>query len=66
MRTASLATIDYASKYREELLYNRYQAAATRSSVTEGTTVRVHHPQAHTGSDGPVELLRRMAFNACV
>ncbi|MGH7655977.1 MAG: M14 family zinc carboxypeptidase, partial [Gemmatimonadaceae bacterium] len=26
MRTASMAVLDYASKYREELLWNRYQA----------------------------------------
>ena len=64
MLTASVATLEYASKYKEDLLYNRYQAA-------RDTTMRYEHeppyayfvPQQQRDPVAPVELLRRLAFN---
>jgi hypothetical protein len=64
MITASLSVLDYASKYHEELLYNRYQAGRDRIRTYE------HEPpyayliaQQQHDRVAPVELLRRLAFN---
>jgi hypothetical protein len=64
MVTASLATLDYAAKYREDLLRNRYQAG--RDAIN-----RYRHeppyaymvPEAQRDPMAAVELLRRLAFN---
>ncbi|NUQ11910.1 MAG: hypothetical protein HUU26_06190, partial [Gemmatimonadaceae bacterium] len=63
MVTASMATLRYAARFREELLYNRYQS---------GRDAIAHHrrngpyawivPQAQRDPWAPVELLRRLAF----
>jgi len=64
MRTASLATLDYAAKYREELLFNRYQAGrnAIRRYTAEPPYAYVI-PQAQRDPGAAVEMLRRLAFN---
>ncbi len=64
MVTASLSVLDYAGKYRRELLFNRYQS--TRDTVKK---YRQEPPYAFfvpVGQRDPVaavEMLRRLAFN---
>ena len=63
MVTASMATLSYAAKYREELLYNRYQAG--RNTIAKYRTTAPYAyliPQAQHDPVAPVELLRRMAM----
>jgi hypothetical protein len=63
MVTASMATLAYATKYREELLYNRYQAG--RNTIRKYSTSAPYAyfiPQAQHDPVAPVELLRRMAM----
>lgn len=63
MVTASMATLRYAAKFREELLYNRYQAG--RNTIDQYRTSAPYAyivPQAQRDPIAPVELLRRMAF----
>src|SRR5687768_13313761 len=63
MVTASMATLSYAAKYREELLYNRYQAG--RNTIAKYRTSPPYAyivPQAQHDPVAPVELLRRTAF----
>ena len=64
MRTASLAVLDYATKYREELLYNRYQAGrnAIRRYRAEPPYAYIV-PQEQHDPGAAVEMLRRLAFN---
>ncbi|MDE3155636.1 MAG: hypothetical protein KGN76_11070 [Acidobacteriota bacterium] len=63
MVTASKSVVEYAAKYREELLYNRYQAG--RDTIAR---YRVEAPYAYLIPQdqrdpvAPVELLRRLAF----
>jgi hypothetical protein len=64
METASLAVLDYASKYREQLVYNRYQAG--RDAIrryTAGPPYAYIVPQEQRDPVAAVELLRRLAFN---
>jgi hypothetical protein len=63
MVTADLATLNYAAKFKDEVLYNRYQAGHNtiqqfRTSPPYAYIIaqNQHDPVA------PVELLRRMAF----
>ena len=63
MVTASLATLNYAAKFREEVLYNRYQAGRRtieqyRSSAPYAYII----PQTAHDPVAPAELLKRMAF----
>jgi len=64
MLTGSMATLDYAAKYREELLFNRYQSG--RDVIRK---YRERSPYAYFVSQdqrdpvAAVELLRRLAFN---
>ncbi|MFV1986872.1 MAG: M14 family zinc carboxypeptidase [Gemmatimonadota bacterium] len=64
MRVASLAVLDYAAKYREDVLYNRYQSG--RDVIAR---YRREPPFAYfvdrdqRDPVAPVELLRRLAFN---
>jgi hypothetical protein len=63
MVTASMATLGYAAKYREELLYNRYQAG--RNTIRKYSTSAPYAyfiPQSQHDPVAPVELLRRMAM----
>jgi hypothetical protein len=64
MRTASLATLDYAAKYREELLYNRYQAGrnAIKRYAAEPPYAYVI-PQLQRDPGTAADMLRRLAFN---
>ena len=64
MRTASMATLDYAAKYREELLFNRYQAGrnAIRRYASEPPYAYVI-PQVQRDPGTAAEMLRRLAFN---
>ncbi len=63
METASIATLDYAAKYREELLWNRYQAGrdAIRRYGKE-PPFAYFVPQAQRDPGAAVALLQRMAF----
>jgi len=63
MVTASLATLNYASKFREEILYNRYQAGRNtiqqyRNSPPYAYLIR----QAQYDPVAPAQLLERLAF----
>ena len=63
METASLATIEYASKYKDSLLMNRYRAG--RDQIALGATKPPHAyvvPQDQRDPVAAVELLRRLAF----
>jgi hypothetical protein len=63
MRTASLSVLDYAAKYRETLLFNRY--AAGRDQIARGRRDGPYGyivPQEQRDPVAPVELLRRLAF----
>jgi len=64
MQTASLAVLDYAAKYRESLLYNRY--AAGRDQIARGKVDPPYAyvvPQQQRDPVAAVELLRRLAFS---
>jgi hypothetical protein len=61
--TAAIATLEYAAKYKESLLYNRYQAG--RDQIARGRTAAPFAyviPQKQRDPVAPVELLRRLAF----
>lgn len=63
MVTASLATLNYAAKFRDEILYNRYQAARNtiqqyRNNPPFAYLIR----QAQHDPVAPAELLERLAF----
>jgi hypothetical protein len=62
--TAALATLEYAAKYKESLLYNRYQAG--RDQIVKGRKEAPYAyfiPQDQRDPAAPVELLRRLAFS---
>jgi hypothetical protein len=64
METASLAVLDYASKYREELLYNRYQAGRNAiARYRRDPPYAYLIPRAQRDPVAAAELLRRLAFN---
>jgi len=64
MVTASYYTLDYASKYREDLLYNRYQSGRDIIRKYEQEPPYAYFiPQEQRDPVAPVELLRRLAFN---
>ena len=63
METASLATIEYAAKYKDSVLMNRYRAG--RDQIALGSSKPPHAyivPQQQRDPVAPVELLRRLAF----
>ena len=63
METASLATIEYASKYKDSLLMNRYRAG--RDQIALGATKAPFAytvPKDQRDPVAAVELLRRLAF----
>ncbi len=64
MLTASQATLEYAARHKEELLFNRYQAGrdAIRRYETEPPYAYLV-PQEQRDPVAAVELLRRLAFN---
>ena len=64
MKTASVAVLDYAAKYREDVLYNRYQAgrdAIRRYQKQPPYAYLV--PQSQRDPGAAVALLQRLAFN---
>ncbi|QHV96924.1 M14 family metallopeptidase [Spirosoma endbachense] len=64
MQTASLATLDYAAKYGDVLLYNRYQAGRNTIKKYEQEPPYAYFiPQKQRDPVRPVELLRRLAFH---
>lgn len=64
MQTASIAALDYASKYKETLLFNKYQAAVTTIEKYQKEPPFAYIiPQKQRDPARPVELLRRLAFN---
>jgi Zinc carboxypeptidase len=63
MQTASLSVLDYASRYREALLFNRY--AAGRDQIARGrreAPFGYFIPREQRDPVAAVELLRRLAF----
>jgi len=63
MVTADIATLNYAAKFKDELLYNRYQSA--RNTINQFRTSAPYAyiiPQQQHDPVAPAELLRRMAF----
>ena len=64
MITASASVLDYAAKYKEELLYNRYQAGRDQIKKYERRPPYAYLiAQQQRDPVAPVELLRRLAFN---
>jgi hypothetical protein len=64
MRVASLAVLDYAAKYREDLLYNRYQSGSqVVDRYRAGPPYAYFVPREQPDPVAPVELLRRLAYN---
>jgi hypothetical protein len=64
MLTASMSVLDYASKYKEDLLYNRYQSGRDQIRRYEQNPPFAYViPQLQRDPVAPVELLRRLAFN---
>src|SRR4029079_12434401 len=63
METASLSVLEFASKYKESLLLDRYRAG--RDQIARGRKEAPYAyivPQAQRDPVAPVELLRRLAF----
>ncbi|WP_461131469.1 M14 family metallopeptidase [Spirosoma aerophilum] len=64
METASLATLDYAAKYSDVLLYNRYQSGRNTIKKYEQEPPYAYFiPQKQRDPARPAELLRRLAFH---
>ena len=63
METASLSVLEFASKYKDSLLLDRYKAGATRSrAARKRRRSRYVVPQEQRDPVAAVELLRRLAF----
>ena len=64
MLTASISVLDVAAKYREDLLYNRYQAGRDVIAQYTGSPPYGYFiPQDQADPVAAVEMLRRLAFN---
>ncbi len=64
MHVASLAVLDYAAKYREDLLYNRYQSGReVVARYRAGPPYAYFVPRDQRDPVAAVELLRRLAYN---
>lgn len=64
METASMAVLDFAAKYKTDLLYNRYQAGRDAIHRYSNEPPYAYFiPQDQRDPVAPVELLRRLAFN---
>ncbi len=63
MVIADLATLDYAARYKHDILFNRYKSAKnTIAQFASSAPYAYIIPQAQRDPVAPVELLRRMAF----
>ncbi|HUU34610.1 MAG TPA: M14 metallopeptidase family protein, partial [Vicinamibacterales bacterium] len=63
METASLSVIDWAARYKESLLLNRYKAGRQQiEKFRTGPPYAYVVPQQQRDPVAPVELLRRLAF----
>jgi hypothetical protein len=63
METASLATIEFAAKYKDSLLFNRYQAGRDQIALGKRKAPYAYViPQQQRDPVAAVELLRRIAF----
>ena len=64
METASLSVLEYAAKYKESLLYNRYQAGRDQIALgaEESAVSRTWCRSDQRDPVAAVELLRRLAF----
>lgn len=64
MKIGSLATLDYAAKYKEELLWNRYQAGRNAIARYKKEPPYAYIvPQSQRDPVAAAEMLRRLAFN---
>ena len=63
METASIAVLDYASRYREQVLLNRYRAGLWQiDKYSKAPPYAYLIPQQQRDPVAAVELLRRLAF----
>ncbi len=63
MLATSTSTLDVAAKYREDILYNRYQAARdVIQAFREGPPYAYFIPQDQRDPVAAVEMLRRIAY----
>ncbi|HEY5218234.1 MAG TPA: M14 metallopeptidase family protein [Gemmatimonadaceae bacterium] len=64
METASFAVLDYAAKYRQEILYNKYQAGTQAIARYEKNPPYAYIvPQAQHDPVAAADMLKRFAFN---
>jgi glutamine amidotransferase-like uncharacterized protein len=64
MQTASIAVLDYAAKYKETLLFNKYQSGISIIEKYKNEPPYAYFiKQKQRDPVRPVELLRRLAFN---
>ncbi len=64
MNTASISVLDFAAKYKTDVLYNRYQAGRDIiAHYRENPPYAYLIPQEQRDPVAPVELLRRLTFN---
>ena len=64
MLTASVSVLDVAAKYRNDILYNRYQAGRdVIAQYSERPPFAFFVPQEQRDPVAAVEMLRRLAFN---
>ncbi len=64
MLTASVSVLDLAAKYKEDLLFNRWQAARdVAAEYREGPPYAYVIPRDQRDPVAAVEMLRRLAFN---
>ncbi len=64
MLTTSMATLDYAAKFKEDLLYNRYQAGRDAiRKYTREPPFAYFVPREQRDPAAAAELLRRLAMN---
>jgi hypothetical protein len=60
---ASLSVLEYAARYKDSLLYNRYQAGRDQIALGKKTAPYAYFfPQTQRDPVAAVELLRRLAF----
>ncbi len=64
MLVASFSVLDFAAKFREDVLYNRYQAGRdVAEDYTDAPPYAYFIPQDQRDPVAAVEMLRRLAFN---